>query len=298
LHRVFESLQKQTFRDFEWIIVDDGSTDNTLEVVDAFKKISDDFQIIYHLQKNVGKHVAVNNGVKMAKGYFFHIADSDDAIETNTLQELLSAWQDIPDEQKILYCGIWACCKDQFGKRVSDPVPGKIYTGNLRDLFYKYRFRKEAFHMYLTSVMKEFPFPENLTNIYYPEGIIWRKMTDKYLIKLIDRELRIYYIENTGDSIMSRRKPASKRALSRCLESSEILNNDLPWFFYYQSYFFKAALVYASFRPFLPKEEKQNFRLKDKALLLYLPLVIPGLIINFIFRLKDAYVHSQNKNKW
>ena len=55
LYRVFESLQKQTFRDFEWVIVDDGSSDNTTEVVEGFKKMDTDFAIVYHRQKNAGK---------------------------------------------------------------------------------------------------------------------------------------------------------------------------------------------------------------------------------------------------
>ena len=289
LYRVFESLQKQTFRDFEWVIVDDGSSDNTTEVVEGFKKMDTDFAIVYHRQKNAGKHIAVNKAVDLANGYFFHNADSDDAIVPNALQEFLNAWQSIPEDKKQFYCGIWACCKDQFGKRVSDPVPGKIYVGSLRDLYYKYGFRKEAIHIYKTSVMKEFPFPTNLQNIYFPEGIIWRKMTDKYLIKLIDKELRIYYIENTGDSIISGKISAKGRALTRCLESSDILNSDLAWFFSSKFYFLKWALVYASFRPFLSAKDKIYFALKGKALLLYLPLLIPGLIINFMFRIKDAY---------
>jgi glycosyltransferase involved in cell wall biosynthesis len=222
LHRVFESLQKQTFRDFEWIIVDDGSTDNTQQVVEAFKKQNNDFEIIYIRQQNAGKHIAVNAGVSLAKGYFFHIADSDDAIEPGTLQHFLNTWQNIPEQKRQSYCGIWACCKNQYGERVSDPAPGKIYDGTIKDLFYKQGFRKEAFHIYKTSVMKEFPFPDNFKNIYFPEGIIWRRMTDKYLVRLIDEELRIYYLENSHDSIMSHQKPAWQRAVTRCLESSEV----------------------------------------------------------------------------
>ncbi len=296
LSRVFESLQQQTFKDFEWVIVDDGSTDNTSEVVDNYKILANDFNIIYYRQQNAGKHIAINKGVKLAQGVFFHIADSDDAIEPDTLEEFLNIWHSIPDEKRHLYCGIWACCKDQFGKRVSDPVPANIYDGNLRDLFYKYGFRKEAFHMYLTAVMKEFPFPENFKNIYFPEGIIWRRMTDNYLIRLISEELRIYYIENSPDSLMSKKESVRTKALTRCLESSEVLNNDVTFFFYYKLYFIKMALVYASFKPFLSVKEKQAFVLNGKALLLYFPFIVPGLIINFMLRIRENILNFRQND--
>jgi len=296
LSRVFESLQNQTFKDFEWVIVDDGSTDDTKVLVDNFKKTSNGFNIVYKYQQNSGKHIAINTGVSLAKGYFFNIADSDDAIETNALQEFLDAWGEIPEDKKKYYCGIWACCKDQFGNRISDPVPGKIYDGNLRELFYKCYFRKEAFHIYLTSVMKEFPFPNDIRNTYFPEGIIWCKMTDTYRVKLIDKELRIYYLENSGDSIMSQKRTARITALSRCIESSEVLNNNLSWFFYYKVYFIKNALVYASFKPFLSPSEKKRFTLSVNACLFYLPLKLPGLIINFIFRIRDSYLLNRKIN--
>src|SRR5437762_2817315 len=78
LPRVYESLKAQTFRDFEWIIVDDGSADSTQELVQSW--IGDlDFPIRYFRQQNQGKHVAVNLGVKEARGEFFLNLDSDDA---------------------------------------------------------------------------------------------------------------------------------------------------------------------------------------------------------------------------
>ena len=78
LPRVFECLKKQTYKSFEWIIIDDGSEDNTKDVVDGFLKENNFFDIIYVYQKNQGKHIATNNAVKMCRGNFFITLDSDD----------------------------------------------------------------------------------------------------------------------------------------------------------------------------------------------------------------------------
>ena len=72
LHRVYESLQKQTYNDFEWIIVDDASEDNTEELVHRWIHNNDFFKINYiKLRENRGKMHATNQGVKQAEGYFF-----------------------------------------------------------------------------------------------------------------------------------------------------------------------------------------------------------------------------------
>lgn len=68
LPRLYESLVKQTYRDFEWIIVDDGSSDNTAEVVNDW---SADFPIRFFIKENGGKHTAINLGTKLAKGELF-----------------------------------------------------------------------------------------------------------------------------------------------------------------------------------------------------------------------------------
>ncbi len=78
LHRVYHSLRAQTFRDFEWLVVDDGSTDGTGALVEAWRAEAD-FPIRYRYQENRGKHVACNRAVAEARGRFFLTLDSDDA---------------------------------------------------------------------------------------------------------------------------------------------------------------------------------------------------------------------------
>lgn len=84
LYRVYESLQKQTYKDFEWVIVDDGSTDETERIVTELKNEAK-FSIIYKKKKNEGKHIAINEGCRLARGEWFFIVDSDDYLTDDAL---------------------------------------------------------------------------------------------------------------------------------------------------------------------------------------------------------------------
>ena len=79
LKRLFESLQDQTFRDFEWLVVDDGSTDNTQELL-ADMQDNATFPMRVFRQENSGKHIAINLGAREAAGEWFFIVDSDDSL--------------------------------------------------------------------------------------------------------------------------------------------------------------------------------------------------------------------------
>lgn len=85
LERLFDSLQKQTCKEFEWLVIDDGSTDETKDLLSSFAQRAN-FPMRYRRQKNSGKHVAINRGAQLAKGEWFFIVDSDDWLPSDSIE--------------------------------------------------------------------------------------------------------------------------------------------------------------------------------------------------------------------
>jgi len=122
LHRVYNSLQNQTFSGFEWLVIDDGSTDGTEDLIKFWQKKSP-FSIIYHKQPNQGKHVAYNTAAKFAKGELFTAIDSDDEIIPTTLERLKFHWDNFTIQEKSYVAGISFNSNDQFGNLVGTKFP-------------------------------------------------------------------------------------------------------------------------------------------------------------------------------
>ncbi len=91
LKECWDSLKKQTCKDFQWLIIDDGSSDDTKSVVDSFLKDSD-FSIEYHYKQNGGKHTALNYAHPFIKGDYVLILDSDDILVPDAVDKILSSW--------------------------------------------------------------------------------------------------------------------------------------------------------------------------------------------------------------
>ena len=88
IENLYKSLQRQTFKDFEWLVIDDGSTDNTEELFASWtNEIS--FPVRYIKQQNGGKHRAINRGVKEANGELFFIVDCDDYLREDAVETIL-----------------------------------------------------------------------------------------------------------------------------------------------------------------------------------------------------------------
>ena len=120
LGRVYASLQKQTCRDFEWVIVDDGSTDNTEAVVGEV--IADaDFPIRYFRQPNGGKHRAVNRGVREARGEAFFIVDSDDSVSPNGLAVIAEEYRSVRHDSA--FGGVSGCMASHRGVAITPMFP-------------------------------------------------------------------------------------------------------------------------------------------------------------------------------
>lgn len=196
LHRVFESLNHQTIQNFEWIIVDDGSTDNTKQIIDDFKKNSK-FPIVYHWKENGGKHTAINMGVKIARGYFFAIIDSDDWYNKTALEKMLQYWNTIEEEKKNDYCGVTGLFTYQDGSIVGKKFPSDIFDVRDIELIYVHKVHGDKIGINKTDVMKEFPFPEELGS-FVTEALIWNRKGMKYLTRFVNESFAFKEYQKKG----------------------------------------------------------------------------------------------------
>jgi glycosyltransferase involved in cell wall biosynthesis len=230
LHRVFESLAQQTFTDFEWLIVDDGSTDTTEAVIEAYKMKSA-FPIRYFYQPNQGKHIAFNKGVQEAKGLFFLTFDSDDACIPTALECYKDNWENIEDKEK--FCGVTARCLDQNGYPLSKKHLPPILDVNSLDLRYKYGINEEMWGFTRTDILCQFPFPETIKNSWVPENMVWSEVGHRYKTRYINTPLRIYYTNEAHGSVVTALKTSRKTNDSgRIMYYSYAINNELHYFFY------------------------------------------------------------------
>jgi glycosyltransferase involved in cell wall biosynthesis len=243
LQRVYESLRSQTLQDFEWIIVDDGSTDSTRSLVEKWQAEST-FPLQYIQQENKGKHFAFNRGVKEAKGLLFTSLDSDDACVANALERLNYHWDSILSEKKEYYSGITALCIDQFGNKVGHSLPEDVYDASWLEVDYKMGLKGEKWGTFRTDILKEFPFPEMLQRTYFPESIIWFRISGTYLTRFFNEELRIYYIDEPS---MVHGNTASKNAKGSQLEHMEVLNEYIGYLRYQPLEFLRSAVHYSRF---------------------------------------------------
>lgn len=209
LPRVYDSLCQQTCLDFEWLIVDDGSRDHTLDLVSDWMN-SAPFPIRYYYQDNGGKHRAINYGVKEARGYFFLIIDSDDQLVPEALALLQAGWLNIPAEQRDGYSGVTGLCINQDGRLVGSRFPTDQWLdSNSIEIRAKYGVTGEKFGFQRIDCLRAFPFPEIEGEKYLALAIVWNRLA-KWKTRYINEVLRVYY-EMQQDSLTG----ASARLRSR-----------------------------------------------------------------------------------
>lgn len=188
---VYHSLCKQTFRDFEWVIVDDGSVDGTNELVNQWileKKIS----IRYFQQTNQGKHVAHNRAVDEARGELFLVFDSDDSCVINALEKFKYYWCEIPDQQRERFSTVTALCVNKNGRIIGSRFPEKVSDVSDVEGQIKLRISGERFGINRTKVLKENKFPVFPGEKFVPEGLVWNRISKNYSARFINEPLRIF----------------------------------------------------------------------------------------------------------
>ena len=196
LHRVFDSLQKQTYRKFEWIIIDDGSEDNTKQIVEEWRSQVD--YIRYYYQENKGKHIAVNRAMDLVRGEYRTCIDSDDEISPDAFEVLINEWHRIPKNERNRFVGVTAKCYDpETGEPIGPPIPGEHLDCSSLDARYVHKMNYERWGLGRTEVAVQFRSQE-LDGKFYPETIVQDQCARKYLERYINNPLRGYYRDTSN----------------------------------------------------------------------------------------------------
>lgn len=169
LRTLYESLTCQTNNSFKWLIVDDGSTDGTEDLVREFIN-ENKIEIVYVMQKNMGKHAAHNMGNLLTDTELFLCVDSDDSLVPEAVEEILLIWENKRENDKI--CGI-------IGPRSNarlDLWPKKALRGTLSGLYDKHGFIGDTLIVFRTDIIKRYFFPVFKDERFLSESVIYEEI--------------------------------------------------------------------------------------------------------------------------
>lgn len=181
LHLCYESLKKQTCKDFVWLIVDDGSTDNTKELVERWKN-EKEIEIRYYYQENQGMHGAHNAAYRLIDTELNVCVDSDDYLAWDAVGKIIDFWNSNRDEK---YAGIVALNAKRDGTVIGTKLPENLHSSALWKLYAKHGVKGDKKLIYRSDITRKYP--------PYPvfEGEKYVPLSYKYFLIDQDYELLI-----------------------------------------------------------------------------------------------------------
>lgn len=183
LSKLYDSLKKQTNQNFLWLVIDDGSSDETEVLVQKFRD-ENHLEIQYIFQENQGKHAAVNNGLRNTETDYFCVIDSDDYLSEVAVSEMEKLSLKIKNDESIAaftfihYSGKEEPDFNRFGKKEW------IVSGRSN---YKWEFSGEMVFCFKTEIHKKFLFPEFPGEKFCQESLIFRRIERRYKILFTDK---------------------------------------------------------------------------------------------------------------
>lgn len=199
ISHLYQSLCRQSCKDFEWLIVDDGSTDNLASLVKQFIA-EDKVNIRYIHQENGGKHRAINRGVREARGDFFFIVDSDDYISDDAVEWIIHTAQLIKDNDE--FAGLSGIRIKPDGTKIGGGGDFGYIDSSAIDIRLRYGIRGDLAEVFKTPILRQFPFPEIPGEKFCPEALVWFRIARKYKLRYAHKG--IYICEYLPDGLTAR----------------------------------------------------------------------------------------------
>ena len=178
LHQVYESLINQNCKDFIWLIIDDGSTDNTRQLVEDWIK-EGKIEIQYIFQDNQGMHGAHNTAYKNIVTEINTCIDSDDYVAENAVEKIIKTWQE--RDKGIKVCGIIGLDAYKDNRIVGTKIPDEVKYASLNELYSKFKIKGDKKVVLQTEIVKKYPaYPIFTNERFVPLGILYTLIGKDY----------------------------------------------------------------------------------------------------------------------
>lgn len=248
LHKCYESLKRQSCKDFEWLIIDDGSTDNTRELVEKWINERNDFKIKYIYQKNQGMHGAHNTAYENIDTELNVCIDSDDYMPDNAVEKIKDAWQKVKMNKNI--SGLAGLDAYEDGNIIGDKFPEDLKEDTLFNFYYNLKIKGDKKLVYRTELIKRYPYPifegENYVGLAYK----YYKLDEEYKLSLINEVLCIVeYMEDGSSKNMLRQYRNNPRGWCFYrLENLKLSNTTLKYKFKEYVHYISSNLVMKNYK--------------------------------------------------
>lgn len=275
LPRLYQSLCNQTSKDFTWLIVDDGSSDNTKEVVKCWQ-LESKIDITYVYKENGGMHTGHNMAYKLIKTELNTCIDSDDSMPENAVETIVAQWNSAVDKDISGLIGLDA---DKNGKILGTKMPLSVNKGSYYDLYNKYKATGDKKFVLKTQEVKRYPlYPEYKDEKLVPLGILYIMMGEEKPFIFVNETFCIveYQPEGSSNTIIKQyRQSPNGFAYARQIGkkySTNLINN------YKNSIHLVSSAIFAKKLTLVTKG--------PKAFLNYLALPF-GILLNLYIRIKS-----------
>lgn len=202
LFRCADSLNKQTCSDFQWIIIDDGSSDGLEDEIRSFVECSHTYIVEYYKKKNGGKHTALNYSHPFIKGKYVLLLDSDDILTPNAVETVLKEWQNYETQEQI---GIITFLKGKDTEHPNAYAPDERVPVNIMGYKRVCLNGQDCCEVIRTDLFKQFPFPEFAGEKFISEGALWNRVSLTHKCIYINKV--IYLCDYLDDGLTKSGKP-------------------------------------------------------------------------------------------
>lgn len=186
IERTYLSLAQQKCKDFVWLIVDDGSSDHTGEMVKAWQKKENGFEIRYIYKENGGMHTAHNTAYENIDTELNVCIDSDDALADDAVQKILDKWKQV---KHLGYAGMIGLDADFSGNIIGKGFPEGLKETTLMG-YYANGGAGDKKLVYRTDIINQYPeYPVFEGEKYVALAYKYRLIDQKYKLAVLDEIL-------------------------------------------------------------------------------------------------------------